>query len=499
MTEVLAKEGIPQIGKQLLGKGVETVAMKSMYVALVCMGLVGAACGSKTNPNVCCTDSANCAAEGLPDDAQCTGGLICRGNQCIAETCSTSNECEAGAPFCSSDGLCAMTCESDAECPGHGGDATHAFCSSGACVQCRDSTDCGAAQPFCSTGTCRGCETDDECSSGVCGLGGACASTDAIIYLDPAGVDGGQCTATAPCKTLHFGLSIVSSLRQIISMHTGTYTESPMSLSTTDTTAALIDIHGHNSKVNVSYGDNYNYQFGINIAIRDLAINATNGGGSVLNLVAQSAACTLENVELSGPPNSVTESSSSEGAGIRLAGALTAHNLRIHDVGVGIGDEGAMTVDRVVIYDTSAGITVGQSQQANIQATNVLLYDSLNTAFVVGSGIGTFSFSTIASSISATGTQPSAASCNNSGVAITSSILWSPGTHPVQLNCNTSISIAGPPGPDPQFVNSSAKNFHLSLGSPAIDMAATGPAYDIDGDPRPQGARFDYGADEYKP
>lgn len=49
---------------------------------------------------------------------------------------------------------------------------------------------------------------------------------------------------------------------------------------------------------------------------------------------------------------------------------------------------------------------------------------------------------------------------------------------------------------DPVFVNANGGDFHLSGGSPARDAVNTGPALDFEGDRRPQGVRFDLGADE---
>jgi hypothetical protein len=52
---------------------------------------------------------------------------------------------------------------------------------------------------------------------------------------------------------------------------------------------------------------------------------------------------------------------------------------------------------------------------------------------------------------------------------------------------------------DPQFVAPSSNDFHLATDSPARDAVDTGPATDFEGDPRPQGARYDIGADEAAP
>lgn len=48
----------------------------------------------------------------------------------------------------------------------------------------------------------------------------------------------------------------------------------------------------------------------------------------------------------------------------------------------------------------------------------------------------------------------------------------------------------------PGFVNTTTGDYHVSGGSPARDLANTGPPHDFEGDPRPRGLRFDIGADE---
>lgn len=54
------------------------------------------------------------------------------------------------------------------------------------------------------------------------------------------------------------------------------------------------------------------------------------------------------------------------------------------------------------------------------------------------------------------------------------------------------------PGLTTLFVNPTAANYHLRTGSPAINtgVTVTGVVDDIDGTPRPQGPRYDIGADE---
>jgi hypothetical protein len=51
---------------------------------------------------------------------------------------------------------------------------------------------------------------------------------------------------------------------------------------------------------------------------------------------------------------------------------------------------------------------------------------------------------------------------------------------------------------DPLFVNASVNDFHLQLGSPAVNAGTElGVDRDLDGTPRPQGAGYDIGAFEF--
>ena len=58
------------------------------------------------------------------------------------------------------------------------------------------------------------------------------------------------------------------------------------------------------------------------------------------------------------------------------------------------------------------------------------------------------------------------------------------------------MAVVGTSNADPRFTDLTNNDFHLNVGSPARDAIDTGPASDVTRSPRPQGARFDFGAYE---
>ena len=197
--------------------------MRFVFVCVV--PLLVTACG-KTNPDLCCVDEADCASVGLSDVTGCGDGLVCRGNQCLAEVCEASSECEASAPYCVAppDGRCQETCTTDTECPGFGDSSSQVFCASGACVECRQGmNDCSGDKPVCSDdGVCVACSTNADCDSEVCDAG-TCVDESMIAYVALTGTQTGECTKAAPCSTIGVALALTPS-RPFIVIASGTYT-----------------------------------------------------------------------------------------------------------------------------------------------------------------------------------------------------------------------------------------------------------------------------------
>lgn len=462
-----------------------------MKNALLVVALVVTGCGTRKNPALCCNDAADCASVGLTEASECGDGLLCRGNQCVAESCTSSSECEGGAPFCSAAGLCAPTCDEDSQCPGFGGGASDIYCDTGACVACRTNADCASSTaPVCGADhACRGCEQDSECNSNVCSSTGACVEESAIVYLSPTGGDGGGCTKTAPCLHLSYAITQTSAARPIVTMTEGDYAENTSINIGED---YRIDIHGNGSAIAVGpvNATFINASNPIGITIRDLTIDDSGAtAGNALQLDVGS----LYDIDIIGGQHTST--------GLFVGGQVDAHGLTIAGGATGITVNGALTLDRGSVRGT---VVAGINVNGSLVATNTLVVNGTATAiYATHAQSIKLSFSTLIS------TQVDGdVDCPDTNANVSDSIIWNPNAmnHAgTSGNCILTRSIVGPvpvagaQATDPKFVNMAAGDYHLSASSPAIDFSPQGPPFDVDGDPRPQGTQFDIGADEYKP
>lgn len=476
--------------------------MKSTNCFLwLCLALAGIGCGSKTNPNVCCSDEADCTAQGLPSDAMCTDGLVCRGNTCVAETCSTSAQCEAGAPYCLANGLCAGTCDADAQCPGFGGMPSDIYCVSGTCAACRMDADCNAASPVCDTGSCRGCRDDSECPSHACGDNGACIPSDAAVYVNGnTGVDAGTCTEAAPCATIQYGIRNCLANRSHLVVAPGNYV-GHIGITSTDTTAPALTIHGGGATFQQTPGTDTGvfYVGDVATTISNVVfVASTNGFGA--SVQSSAAPCILNHVKVQ------------DAGGFQVGANMTLTDVDIANAtltALDMGSESHLLLDRVSIHGGMDGINVGGGPGAVLSISDLLLYDLSGAPMRLNGATGTIQFATIFGTQGA-GDPASLITCT-AGLTIQSSIVWATGVVPVDGPCAVSSSIAGPAAlaggvtqtnvttSDPMFVDLTHRDFHLAAGSPAIDVVGSGPALDLERTPRPQGASFDLGAYERKP
>lgn len=469
---------------------------------LWCWCVVALAACTKPNPEVCCLDAADCASIGVSDpERTCAEGLACVNNACVVASCSTDG-CTAQAPVCDITLDVCTGCTGSADCDQF--DTKVCDTGNGACVECLEASDCSAAAPVCDAKACRGCRLDSECASGACGDDGACLEEEDAVYVSPTGADTGTCTKGSPCFLLQFALSKTTASRSHIVMANGTYSYNGMlagatalRISSATTSAAKLHVHGGNSTVSFTQADGQGlFDFELPTVMSDLTLDYRPFGRAV---VAR-APTTLRRM------NIVSET------GIEVRSSVNAEDVSV-SASVGNGTPrsisvllgGSLVLKRATLKNGAHGIKATEGNSI-IDLENVLVSDTS----LVGIDLGASSSTTASLSfvtVVRTGTAATGAGgliCPNNNTPVQSTIVWVPNTggRPSVAGCAFSTSIVGPVGTvgagsnDPQFVDLTNGDYHLSSISPAIDLVDEGPDVDFEGDVRPSGARFDIGADE---
>ena len=355
---------------------------------------------------------------------------------------------------------------------------------------------CTLAEPAACTGTtpvcggdhlCHGCASHAEClGSGVCLPDGSCADAGQVAYVEPApgGSDNTRCTLTMPCTKVASALQAVRPYVKI----SGTNDEG--GTITIDNRYVTL-LGGSDAKLTrTSIGLHVEVKGTSEVQIQDLEISGALGaqGVGISMPTGNTAKLTLQRVKLT----------NNTGGGISANG-------------------GTLTINQSTISgNTGGGLSV---TNAEFEIVNSLIVKngspSSSYGGVVLSQINTgtrrFEFNTIVQNQTTSGITPGVL-CLAVGtmLTLTNAIVYDNGTG-LQVegpNCEWSYSDIGPMAvagtgnlnSAPQFVNPAQADFHLQSGSPAKDAAdlEASLAIDIDGDPRPQGAARDMGADEIR-
>lgn len=452
--------------------------------------LVSAIAGcTRENKAFCCTSLEDCQSAGIDDTQRdCSSGLACVDHACVVPSCASAG-CEATAPVCDLQTDVCSPCTDSSECTRF--PATD-VCepSSGSCVACVAATDCGSLTPVCDGHACRACRLDSECASGACGDDGSCVPEANAVYVATTGSDVPPCSRAQPCGGLGFALQETSASRNHVVVAPGVYVSSLITVSPTTTSAPFLTIHGGGATLSAASDD------GLLLItrpgkLRDIELNNTNSAAASV-----ATTYTFEHVVARGGGGSLSST-------MIVNGAVTMRDVAVAGTGCGIRlDGGALNVDRGTITSETVGICA--NAPAVIDIANLVVSHAAEVGLDLPGVTGTIAFSTIADT-GATGTGAAGLSCTLNGLVVSSTILWTPTltSRPVVSGgCVVSGSIVGPPplvgntNTNPMFVSPNTNNYRLSGGSPARDVVNTGPATDFEGDLRPQGARFDLGADE---
>jgi hypothetical protein len=428
----------------------------------------------------------------------CQDGLVCRGDSCVAETCSSGADCESLAPYCVS-GLCGASCTDDSQCPGAAHDATDKFCVGGECVACRQGmNDCPVAAPICDMNMCRACSADVDCASNICDLSaGACVAADSVRYASPTGIDANDCSQGTPCTPTK-AITIADSQHSWVRLLPGSYAPLTNTITITGKTLTLVgtgadwpgtgylDV-GASSVVTVRGLSSATYRcvLATNTSTLTLAdVSSPMAGIIVSNCSANVLVSHLGSIEFD------------DGASLVVDRSLFTSSVRaLVQAGSGLN----VRVTNSIFLDT--GVTLDFNQPINNAAISLLLayntfyQDTGNRAFLCPDNVAASSvvYSNnifYAPGVMSVGGALQSAPYTTGGCTADTNIEY---PEPTPVGANAIIL-------DPKLVDAPTGNFHLAAGSPAIDAAkviANDATVDFDGTARPQGARNDIGAFEY--
>jgi Right handed beta helix region len=430
-------------------------------VAALVVGLVGCdfILGNELNPKYCAAH---------PDDADCMREMPTGYFPCKSSVDCTGQE---GKPACTEP-------------------AKNGF---GICVQCTasDTAACAGTTPLCEEeNVCRGCSRHEECASAACLPDGSCVDEGSVAYVASTGT-GTACTKTAPCGTVS---AAVTTGKAYLKVATGTVKEAQVTILDGRTVTILAD---EGAKLDRDGDDNpvIRVQGAADVKIYDLEVTGASGNGAhgIELTAAGSPKLALTRVRVSG----------NSGGGISAQG-------------------GTLTVTQSTVSGNSGGgISV---MNATFDITNNFIYRngdsdgggdfggvSLNVATASGNR---FEFNTVVDNHArAGGATVGGVRCDVTGLALANNII---ARNDISRNVNATnanvlaagactypssirdVSVSGLLFAEPE---QAPYNYHLLVGSSAIDQSTTTSTVtvDADGDTRPQGAQKDIGADEYKP
>jgi hypothetical protein len=369
-------------------------------------------------------------------------------------------------------------CSVDSECP-----ASAAHCllegGTGMCVECRDDSDCAlSCDP--DSRTCRTCVEHADCAaSNACMPEGACGTDDTIIYVAPGGDDQGTCVKAAPCGTVAYALTQVSTSRYHIKL-TGALNETVVIAA--KRVVLLADpnttLSGADPTIKIQQGT---------VSIYDLEIPCAPNGAGIKSEMGSTTF--VRDVYVHG--------CGGKGAAIEAKGGfISIARSRVSESSTGaISTDGnaVFAITNTMVYrngtpaTTRSAVTIGATTMGvnNRFEHNTIVHNQVKFAVTVAGGVSCTATNLLEMphNIIAGNTTTTGANNNTAGA------------------CDFGKSRIADDAGEFAFVSAAPPyDYHLTATSTAIDtIEFSTVADDIDSEFRPLGVRRDHGADEYKP
>lgn len=420
-------------------------------IAALVAGLVGCdlILGNDLNPKYCAAH---------PDDADCMREM--------PMGCTTNGQCEAPTGVC--------------------------LVEERTCVQCTitDAAACAGATPVCgANNTCGGCSKHSDCASAACLPDGACGSDVNVAYVSPMGTDNGECTKATPCTKVAKALATMRPFVKLSGVtDEGVTVEGGRQVSFLTDPGAKLTRSSGGAIVTVK-------DSGTSLKVYDLSIsdapNNASGYGVLVPAGSGAPSVSLTRVTLQNNP----------GGGISVTGGtlVVAQATISGNQGGGISATNATfdITNNFIVANGSAdmvagsdfgGLSLSAGAGANRLENNTVAYNHAKAGTLLAAGV--------ACSVTNLVAPGNIVTSNNEGL-----------TFPAQTKgvCTYGTSFTAP-GSEVntlkfKSITTNPPDFHLTAESPTsvLDAGGACTGLDIDGDPRPQGAACDLGADEYKP
>ena len=383
-----------------------------------------------------------------------------------------------------------MTCQGDQDCSGN--TAVCDVAGTKTCVQCTPTNKnaCMGQTPACIDNSCQPCTAHDQCDSKAClrDQGGTCADSGEVAYVQSGGAVS-ACTFDTPCGTLamavNTGKAYIKVAAGVVEDMNGTTIDGkkvsiladPGAILDRSSTGPILLVRGTNTDVSI-----YDLRITGAAGANESAIQLEPGGGTP----------SLSLIRVTVDQN--------EGRGVSSTG-------------------GALTISRSTFSGNQrGGISVSGAEGTFDITNNFIVQNGTDTSpmggvniTVVASGSSHFEFNTIADNRAATGaTRSGGVLCDITGFTalnniVTRNRLGTDATAPTAQTLGLCIFLTSKIQNDVAGLNFESPDmmpysYKLSEGSSAIDQATTPSTVvvDHDGDPRPQGAQKDIGADELR-